>query len=145
MPAPYPVLALMLLRLSKAKVPGIAALALLLATASPVHAAAPSTGSTPQSTVGTTPSITAGPPTVSNFRADGGAAVTWDNDVALTWTQQGQPKEWRVPSRSAAAMLSSAHDAPAAANVALNLSLVSVPKPFTNPAQRLRANAHYPR
>ncbi len=50
-----------------------------------------------------------------------------------------------LPSRSAAAMLSSAHDAPAAANLALELSLVSVPKPFTNPAQRLRADAHHPR
>lgn len=50
-----------------------------------------------------------------------------------------------LPSRSAAATLSSALDTPAAANVALKLSLVSVPKPFTNPAERLRADAHHPR
>lgn len=61
--------------------------------ASPLHAAAPTTdASSPQ-----LKTLAAGqPPTLSNFRADNGAPLTWDKDVALTWTQQGQPKEWRV-------------------------------------------------
>lgn len=36
------------------------------------------------------------PPVLSQVRIDGGATVTWDPSVAVTWTSQGQATEWRI-------------------------------------------------
>ncbi|GAB4041008.1 MAG: hypothetical protein Fur0014_11950 [Rubrivivax sp.] len=40
--------------------------------------------------------LQAGPPVLSQVRIDGGATVTWDPSVAVTWTTQGQATEWRI-------------------------------------------------
>ncbi|MDZ7589669.1 MAG: hypothetical protein U5L05_03055 [Rubrivivax sp.] len=99
MPTLRPALALTILGFSKATVPAIVALVLMLAIASPLRAASPAPA--PGSASPEVKALAAGqPPTLSNFRADEGVPLTWDKDVALTWTQQGLVKEWRVSANS---------------------------------------------